>query len=61
MSARIPARKHQELRQSGSALWAVGAALIAALVLAPVASVAWMALFPTDNIWPHMMATTLPR
>ncbi|MDO5658907.1 MAG: iron ABC transporter permease [Paracoccus sp. (in: a-proteobacteria)] len=61
MSARIPARKHQELRQSGSAFWAVGAALIAALVLAPVASVAWMALFPTDNIWPHMMATTLPR
>lgn len=42
-------------------LWSAGAALIAALVLAPIVAVAFMALHPTENIWPHLMATTLPR
>ncbi|HRO15148.1 MAG TPA: iron ABC transporter permease [Paracoccus sp. (in: a-proteobacteria)] len=35
--------------------------MIAALVLAPVVAVAWMALNPSDNIWPHLLSTTLPR
>jgi iron(III) transport system permease protein len=31
------------------------------VVLAPVLSVLWMAATPTENIWPHLMATVLPR
>ncbi|MBY5972999.1 iron ABC transporter permease [Ferrimonas balearica] len=41
--------------------WSVGAALIAALVLFPILSVIWTALWPEANIWPHLVATTLPR
>ncbi|MDQ2066760.1 iron ABC transporter permease [Xinfangfangia sp. CPCC 101601] len=41
--------------------WSLGALLIAALVLAPVISVLWIALHPTENIWPHLMQTVLPR
>lgn len=42
-------------------LWTLGAALVAALVLVPVVSVAWIAFHPTENIWPHLSATVLPR
>ena len=41
--------------------WSVGAVVIGAFVLLPVVSVIWLALHPTDNIWPHLLATTLPR
>ncbi|PKP72478.1 MAG: iron ABC transporter permease, partial [Alphaproteobacteria bacterium HGW-Alphaproteobacteria-6] len=41
--------------------WALGALVIAALVLLPILSVAALALRPTENIWPHLLATTLPR
>jgi iron(III) transport system permease protein len=41
--------------------WTIGAALIAALVLAPVVSIAWIAFHPVENIWPHLLATVLPR
>ena len=42
-------------------LWSVGAMLIATLVVLPILAVIWFALTPTDNIWPHLWATTLPR
>ncbi|MEH7829518.1 ABC transporter permease [Gemmobacter denitrificans] len=41
--------------------WTVAAALIGIVVLAPLTSVLWIALNPTENIWPHLMATVLPR
>ena len=41
--------------------WSIGAGLIAALVLTPILSVLWIAANPVENIWPHLMATTLPR
>ncbi|GGE02503.1 iron(III) transport system permease protein [Gemmobacter megaterium] len=41
--------------------WSVASVLIAAMVLMPVAAVVWLAFNPVENIWPHMMATTLPR
>lgn len=41
--------------------WSVGALIIAALVLAPILAVVWIAFHPVENIWPHMMSTTLPR
>lgn len=56
-----PRRAVQDLRHGAGLMWSVGALLIAALVMAPVLAVAWMALNPADNIWPHLIATTLPR
>lgn len=41
--------------------WSAGALFIAILVILPIAAVCWIALFPTENIWPHLLATTLPR
>lgn len=45
--------------------WSLGAALIALVVVAPIVSVLAIALAPVvtggDNIWPHLVATTLPR
>lgn len=41
--------------------WSLGAGVIALLVLLPIAAVVWMALNPAENIWPHLIATTLPR
>lgn len=42
-------------------LWSGGAVVIAALVLLPIVAVVWLALTPAENIWPHLLATTLPR
>jgi iron(III) transport system permease protein len=41
--------------------WSIGAAMIAAVVLAPILSVLWIAFHPTENIWPHLMTSVLPR
>lgn len=35
--------------------------MIAVVVLAPIFSVVWIAVHPTENIWPHLMASVLPR
>lgn len=40
--------------------WTLGALLLAALILAPLLAVGWMAFFPKENIWPHLIATVLP-
>lgn len=52
---------HARLRAGYGRMWSWGAVLVAALVLAPIAAVAWLALSPTENIWPHLLATALPR
>jgi iron(III) transport system permease protein len=41
--------------------WAVGAFFVVGVVLAPILSVVWLALTPTENIWPHLISTVLPR
>lgn len=41
--------------------WTIGAALLALLAATPLLAVAWMALNPTENIWPHLLSTVLPR
>jgi len=51
----------QKTRKISVDPWSIGAVFIAALVLIPILSVGVLALFPTENIWPHLMATTLPR
>lgn len=40
--------------------WLIGSLVIAALILTPLVAIAWMAFFPTENIWPHLLATVLP-
>ncbi|SDN37866.1 iron(III) transport system permease protein [Lutimaribacter pacificus] len=45
----------------GGGVWSAGAVLIAAVVLAPILSVLVIALTPKENIWPHLISTTLPR
>ena len=42
-------------------LWTIGSLALAGLLLMPILAVLWMALFPTDNIWPHLMQHALPR
>ena len=56
-NSRVP-RRALRLRLDG---WSIGALLIAAVVLAPMLSVIWIAFHPTENIWPHLMSTVLPR
>ena len=41
--------------------WTVISILIAAVVVAPMLAVLWLALHPTENIWPHLASTVLPR
>jgi iron(III) transport system permease protein len=42
-------------------LWSVGAIAIAVLVMLPILSVVWIAFHPDENIWGHLLATSLPR
>ncbi|MDP2063406.1 MAG: iron ABC transporter permease [Phaeovulum sp.] len=60
----LPAPLHgagEALRGQGSPGWSLAAVLIAALVVGPLLAVGWIALFPDENIWPHLMATAMPR
>ena len=41
--------------------WAAIAVLAASLLAIPLLAVAWIALSATDSIWPHLVATVLPR
>ncbi len=54
-------RNTQVSHQAVFDLWSVGAVLIGAVVVAPVLAVMWLAFHPTENIWPHLLATVLPR
>lgn len=42
-------------------LWSLGSLMIGAVVVAPVLAVVWLAFHPTENVWPHLMETVLPR
>ncbi len=41
--------------------WSLGALFVATVVLAPILAVIWIAFHPVENIWPHLLSTTLPR
>ncbi|WP_417531327.1 ABC transporter permease [Marinobacter lipolyticus] len=49
------------LAKRTSKRWLISAALTTAIVALPVVSVLFLALFPDENIWPHLLDTTLPR
>jgi len=53
--------KNPHWRLRGPSWWSVAALLIALVVVAPIASLVWMAFNPAENIWPHLWSTTLPR
>ncbi|WP_235871452.1 ABC transporter permease [Shimia sediminis] len=55
----VAGRKRLSLRELSP--WSIGAVLICVIVLAPIIAVFWMALNPTENIWGHLISTTLPR
>ena len=56
-----PAATVRSAGGGASTIWVVGAMIAAGLVVLPVAAVIWFALTPTENIWPHLMTTVLPR
>ncbi|MFN3972365.1 MAG: ABC transporter permease [Gemmobacter sp.] len=61
-NAQLPlAARRPRWRPHWPGLWSSVAVLIALVVVAPVLAVVVLALMPGENIWPHMMATVLPR
>jgi iron(III) transport system permease protein len=40
--------------------WTVATLLVALVVAMPILSIPWLALFPEENIWPHLISTVLP-
>ena len=51
----------QQMAKFGFNGWTLWALCITGLVMLPILTVATLALFPTENIWPHLLNTTLPR
>ena len=49
------------LAKRTSPKWMISALLTTAIVALPVLSVIFLAFFPEENIWPHLIETTLPR
>ena len=41
--------------------WRIGTFAFALVALLPVLAILWLAVFPTENIWPHLISTSLPR
>jgi iron(III) transport system permease protein len=56
-----PVARGPRFLRSGWDGWTVASLLIAAFVAMPLVAVGWYALFPRENIWPHLISTTLPR
>jgi iron(III) transport system permease protein len=50
-----------QTRPRAGRIWLLGGVLVAAIVSAPLLAIAWIALFPSENIWPHLATTILPR
>jgi iron(III) transport system permease protein len=55
-----PARRRGNLRRRFLPGWYSVAWGSALLVMLPVVAVVWLALFPSENIWPHLVDTVLP-
>ncbi|WP_084632050.1 ABC transporter permease [Oceanospirillum maris] len=46
--------------RSDNRYWQLSVWVIAGIVLLPVFAVLWLAFFPDENIWPHLLSTVLP-
>lgn len=40
--------------------WSIASITLALILLMPVGAVIWLAMFPTENIWPHLVEHALP-
>ncbi|QPM89108.1 ABC transporter permease [Pseudooceanicola algae] len=60
-SPKGPVAGARKTRRFGLDIWSCVAALIALIVLAPILAVIWIALWPEEQIWGHLVSTTLPR
>ena len=40
--------------------WTLVSVALACVLLMPIAAIAWIALFPSENIWPHLAQNALP-
>ena len=47
-------------RFNGAGPWWATAAGVAAVAAFPILAIFWFAFFPAENIWPHLIATSLP-
>lgn len=59
-TARKPMSTQISVKTEPERLWGIGATIVSLLVAAPVVAIAVLALFPAENIWPHLVATVLP-
>ena len=48
-------------RADGTRAWAVFAAVLAGIILLPIGTIVVLALGSEQNVWPHLLATVLPR
>jgi len=53
--------KPRKINHSSAKGWLVIAFSIALLVMLPLLTILWLAFNPTENIWPHLLDTMLPR
>jgi iron(III) transport system permease protein len=53
--------KTKQIRLSRLSVLPVIACVIAAIILIPILAVIYLAFHPSENIWPHLIQTTLPR
>lgn len=44
----------------GAGWWSAGALALCLFLLLPLGTIAWLALAPAENVWPHLIATVLP-
>lgn len=54
-------RRIGRLKEGGNLGWSLTAVLVSLLTLAPIASIAILALQPSGDTWPHLVANVLPR
>jgi len=55
--------QHSKVKRSrlSIARWDLVLLCVVGIILFPIITVFWIALHPTENIWPHLLATSLPR
>jgi iron(III) transport system permease protein len=55
------AYKSKRVRPGRIGVLPLAACVIAAIILIPILAVIYLAFYPSENIWPHLIQTTLPR
>jgi iron(III) transport system permease protein len=60
-NATLPDTRDTTVARRRFRAWHVGALVIALAAAMPILAIGWLALFPSENIWPHLAATVLPR